>query len=148
MSWMSSSHARSRRGCIWSRNSAGKPCFVKADRVRLRQILDNLLSNAVKFTPAGGTIELSFEQEAGYAVVTVRDSGVGFDEQFAGKLFEPLTQEEQGPDRSAGGLGLGLAIASRLAKLQGASLSAKSAGINKGALFTLRIPVADGEVRS
>ena len=127
---------------------AGKPCFVKADRVRLRQILDNLLSNAVKFTPAGGTIELSFEQEAGYAVVTVRDSGIGFDAEFAGKLFEPLTQEAQGPHRSAGGLGLGLAIASRLAKLQGASLSAKSAGVNKGALFTLRIPVADGEVRS
>ncbi len=129
---------------------AGKPCFVKADRVRLRQILDNLLSNAIKFTPAGGIIELSFEQEAGYAVVTVRDSGIGFDAEFAGKLFEPLTQEERGPRRPAGGLGLGLAIASRLAKLQGASLAAASAGVNKGALFTLRIPVADGseELRS
>ena len=123
---------------------ASKPCFVNADRVRLRQILDNLLSNALKFTPAGGTIELSFEQEASYAVVTVRDSGVGFDEEFAGKLFEPFTQEEQGRHRPGGGLGLGLAIASRLAKLQGASLSAASAGLNRGALFTLMIPVADG----
>ena len=58
---------------------ADKPCFVKADRVRLRQVLDNLLANAIKFTPAGGTVELSLEQEAGDAVVTVRDSGVGFD---------------------------------------------------------------------
>ena len=123
---------------------ADTPCFVNADRVRLRQIVDNLLSNAIKFTPAGGTIELSFEQEAGYAVVAVRDSGVGFDDEFGGKLFEPLTQEAQGPHRRGGGLGLGLAIASRLAKLQGASLSAESAGVNKGAMFTLRIPVADG----
>ena len=122
---------------------ASKPCFVKADRVRLRQILDNLLSNAMKFTPAGGTVELSLAQKAGDAVVTVRDSGVGFNEQFADKLFEPFTQEEQGPERRVGGLGLGLAIASRLAKLQGASLSAESAGVNKGAMFTLRIPVAD-----
>jgi len=121
---------------------ADKPCFVMADRVRLRQILDNLLANAIKFTPASGTIELSLTQQAGDAVVTVRDSGVGFDEQFADKLFEPFTQEERGPDRR-GGLGLGLAIASRLAKLQGASLSAASAGVDEGAMFTLRLSVAD-----
>ena len=118
-------------------------CFVKADHVRLRQILDNLLANAIKFTPAGGTVELALAQKAGHAVVTVRDSGVGFDEQFADKLFDPFTQAEQGPDRPSGGLGLGLAIASRLARLQGASLSAASAGINRGAMFTLRIPLAD-----
>ena len=116
---------------------------MRIDRVRLRQILDNLLAIAIKFTPPGGTVELSLEQKAGDAVVTVRDSGVGFNEQFADKLFDPFTQEEQGPERRVGGLGLGLAIASRLAKLQGASLSAESAGVNKGAMFTLRIPVAD-----
>jgi signal transduction histidine kinase len=82
-------------------------------------------------------------QTAGGAVVTVRDSGVGFDDQFADKLFEPFAQEEQRPDRRIGGLGLGLAIASRLAKLQEASLSAASAGVDKGATFTLRIPDAD-----
>jgi signal transduction histidine kinase len=48
----------------------GQTCFVKADRVRLRQILDNLLANAIKCTPAGGTVELSLAQEAGHAVVT------------------------------------------------------------------------------
>ena len=130
-------------GLIVIAQFAGTPCFVKADRVRLRQILDNLLANAIKFTPAGGTVELSLAQTAGDAVVTVRDSGVGFDRRFADKLFEPFTQEEQEPDRRIGGLGLGLAIASRLAKLQGASLSAASAGVNKGAMFTLRISVAD-----
>ena len=123
--------------------SPGQVCFVKADRVRLRQILDNLLANAIKFTPADGTVELSLAREAGHAVVTVRDSGVGFDEEFADKLFDPFTQAEQGPDRRVGGLGLGLAIARRLAKLQGASLSAASAGVNRGATFTLRIPVAE-----
>ena len=52
-------------------------------------------------------------------------------------------RRSRGPIDAVGGLGLGLAIASRLAKLQGASLSAASAGVNKGAMFTLRIPVAD-----
>ena len=123
--------------------AAGTPCFVKADQVRLRQILDNLLSNAIKFTPAGGRIELTFVLESDCAAITVQDSGVGFDEQFAGKLFEPFTQQDRTRDRAGGGLGLGLAIASRLAGLQGGSISAASAGIDKGALFALRIPITD-----
>jgi light-regulated signal transduction histidine kinase (bacteriophytochrome) len=62
---------------------------------------------------------------------------VGFSEQFAAKLFEPFTQEEQGRDRrGGGGLGLGLTIASRLAELQGGTLTAASAGLNQGATFT------------
>ena len=122
---------------------------VQADRVRLGQIVDNLLSNAVKFTPVGGEIQLSLAEREGQAVITVRDSGVGFDHQFASKLFEPFVQREQGRDRAAGGLGLGLAIAQRLATLQGGSLSAASGGLNAGASFTLTIPLADAssEVR-
>jgi signal transduction histidine kinase/ActR/RegA family two-component response regulator len=123
--------------------AAGAPCFVKADRIRLRQILDNLLSNAVKFTPARGRIEVAFVTEGDHAAITVQDSGVGFDEHFADKLFEPFTQQDRTRDRAAGGLGLGLAIASSLAALQGGSISAASAGIDKGALFALRIPIVD-----
>jgi signal transduction histidine kinase len=119
------------------------PCVALADRVRLRQIVDNLLSNAVKFTPADGTIELSCVQEGREAAVRIRDSGVGFEAEFADRMFEPFTQREQERDRASGGLGLGLAIASQLAKLQGGSLAAESAGIDRGALFTLRIPLSD-----
>jgi CheY-like chemotaxis protein len=120
----------------------GQHCLIKADRVRLRQIVDNLLTNANKFTPAGGTIELVLAVVAERAVVTVRDSGVGFDSDFAAKLFEPFTQQEHRHDRPSGGLGLGLAIASRLAQLQGGSLSAASEGADRGATFTLSIPIA------
>jgi signal transduction histidine kinase len=121
------------------------PCPVTADQVRLRQIIDNLLSNAIKFTPPGGTILLALETESGgTACVKVKDSGVGFDEQFASKLFEPFVQQERSTHLSVGGLGLGLAIASRLAKLQGGSLTAESDGPSRGATFTLRIPRAFG----
>jgi signal transduction histidine kinase len=117
-------------------------CYVNADRMRLRQIVDNLLSNAIKFTPAGGSVELALAIESGTAVVSVRDSGIGFESAFSKTLFEPFVQQEQGRDRSAGGLGLGLAIAARLATLQNGSLTASSPGIGRGALFTLTIPVA------
>jgi signal transduction histidine kinase/CheY-like chemotaxis protein len=59
---------------------------------------------------------------------------------FAGKIFEPFTQSDLGLDRTGGGLGLGLSIASRLAGLQGGSLLAESAGRGQGSTFTLRIP--------
>lgn len=118
------------------------PCCVMADQVRLRQIIDNLISNATRFTPAGGLMELTLSKEDGAAIVRVRDSGMGFDAEFAGKLFEPFVQQESAPGRPRGGLGLGLAIASRLATLQRGSLSAASDGPSRGATFTLRMPLA------
>jgi signal transduction histidine kinase len=117
-------------------------CIVNGDRVRLRQIVDNLLSNAIKFTPAGGSVELTLAVENESAVVSFRDTGIGFESAFAEKLFEPFIQHEQGRDRSVGGLGLGLAIAARLARLQNGSLTAASPGMGRGALFTLTIPIA------
>ena len=117
-------------------------CCVMADQVRLRQIIDNLISNATKFTPAGGLIDLTLSKEDGSAIVRVRDTGMGFDAGFAGKLFEPFVQQEAAPGRARGGLGLGLAIASRLATLQRGSVSATSDGPSKGATFTLRMPLA------
>ena len=60
---------------------------------------------------AGGAVELILSIENDAAVVSVRDSGVGFESALSERLFEPFVQHEQGRDRSAGGLGLGLAIA-------------------------------------
>jgi signal transduction histidine kinase len=73
----------------------------------------------------------------------MRDSGVGFDHKFAAELFEPFTQAEQSVHRPNGGLGLGLAIASRLARLQGGSLAAVSAGLGQGATFTLQLSLVE-----
>jgi signal transduction histidine kinase len=120
----------------------GAPVLVEADPVRLRQILDNLVGNAIKFTPAGGTIRIALVEDGTRVAVAVRDSGVGFDAQLAREMFEPFAQRDQGRDRAAGGLGLGLAIARRLAELHGGSLSATSDGPGQGAVFTLTMPAA------
>ena len=134
-------HAR-QAGLQLNARIAGGICIVNADRVRLRQIIDNLLSNAIKFTPAGGSVDLTLGVEDGSAMVSLRDTGIGFESALADKLFEPFVQQEQGRDRSAGGLGLGLAIAALLARLQNAALTASSAGVGQGAVFTLSMPVA------
>jgi len=116
-------------------------CTVNADRMRLRQIVDNLLSNAIKFTPAGGCVKLTLAKRNDAAVILLEDNGIGFDSLFAETLFEPFAQLESGRERASGGLGLGLAIASRLAGLLGGSLTATSPGVGRGALFTLTLPV-------
>ncbi len=121
----------------------GTPCSIKADRIRLRQVIDNLFSNATKFTPAGGTVQLTFVREGAFCSISVRDTGVGFDQEFASRLFEPFTQAQQSFDRPNGGLGLGLAIASRLATLQGGTLTAVSAGPRQGATFTLQLALVE-----
>lgn len=136
-------HRRVRQAGLELDARIDRPCVARADRMRLRQVIDNLFSNAIKFTPAGGTVSISLENERGFASVVVRDTGVGFDEQFATRMFEPFTQVEQDRNTPASGLGLGLAIASRLARLLGGSLTAASPGINEGAIFTLRIPLAE-----
>src|ERR1700722_11410569 len=133
-------HAR-QAGLQFVSNITEDACNVDADRIRLRQIVDNLLSNAIKFTPAGGSVTLTLATENDSAVVSVRDSGIGFETALFERLFEPFVQQEQGRDRAAGGLGLGLAIAARLASFQNASLTASSDGIGRGALFTLTIPI-------
>jgi CheY-like chemotaxis protein/anti-sigma regulatory factor (Ser/Thr protein kinase) len=117
-------------------------CVVSGDRMRVRQILDNLLSNAIKFTPAGGSVQLSLVTNKESVLVHVRDTGIGFDRGFAEELFEPFVQQEISRDRSTGGLGLGLAISARLARLQNCVLTAASPGKGRGALFTLTIPMA------
>jgi signal transduction histidine kinase len=137
-------HARHARkaGLQLNAQISEHPCVINGDRMRLRQILDNLLSNAIKFTPAGGNVELSLIKESESAIVHVRDTGIGFESAFAEKLFEPFVQHEASRDRSAGGLGLGLAICSRLARIQNCLLTATSPGTGRGALFTLAIPLA------
>ena len=134
-------HAR-KAGVLMFGHNMECSCIVNVDRMRLRQIMDNLLSNAIKFTPAGGSVNLALTVKDDSVMVSIRDTGIGFDSAFAQRLFEPFVQHEREGDHFSGGLGLGLAIAARLVSLQSGTLSAASAGIGCGALFTLTLPFA------
>jgi signal transduction histidine kinase len=124
------------------------PLYVKGDHIRLRQIVDNLLSNTIKFTPPPGRVAVRLGTEGGRVTLRIEDTGIGFDSSLASQLFEPFIQQEQGVARSRGGLGLGLAISRALAKLHNGSLSAESAGVGRGAAFTLSVPLASSSARA
>jgi PAS domain S-box-containing protein len=114
--------------------------FVRADPVRLEQIIWNLLNNSVKFTPSGGRIIVRLEEENDQIVLTVADNGQGIDSSFLPHIFEIFRQADPGTSRSQQGMGIGLAVVQQLVELHGGSVSAYSAGAGKGATFTIRLP--------
>jgi PAS domain S-box-containing protein len=121
---------------------APAPVPVRADRQRLIQVIANLLANAAKYTPDGGRIELQVEAAAGEVSLCVRDNGIGMTPDLIACAFELFTQAENGGDRTADGLGIGLALVRGLVELFGGRVSAHSAGPGCGSEFVVVLPRA------
>ncbi|MEK6337682.1 MAG: MASE1 domain-containing protein [Acidobacteriota bacterium] len=123
-----------------SQESAVGPVF--GDPARLQQVVWNLLSNAVKFTPKGGVIFVEFRRAESSAEIIVRDTGIGIADDFLPHVFERFRQADSAVTRAHRGMGLGLAIVRHLVELHGGTVSAASRGENRGASFTIRLPLA------
>ncbi|APR79957.1 two-component sensor histidine kinase [Minicystis rosea] len=121
---------------------AGADVRVEADPGRLQQMVWNLVSNAVKFTPTGGRVEVSMLVGGGRVEVSVSDTGQGIDPEFLPHVFERFRQADASVARRHGGLGLGLTITRHLVERHGGHVRAESAGVGKGARFTLDLPLA------
>lgn len=114
---------------------------VRLDRVKYKQVVLNLASNAVKFTPEGGEVELSVEEDEQDTMVThVRDTGIGIAPENLGVIFDDFQQVESGTTRRFQGIGLGLAIVKRTVELMGGTVSVKSEP-GHGTAFCMRFPV-------
>ncbi len=128
---------------------APRPVTIDADWNRVAQVLGNLLQNAAKFTPHGGRVTVTVEvdgpgagaADARQAVVRVADTGAGMPPEMLAHLFEPFIQADRTLHRSAGGLGLGLALVKGLVEQHGGTVEAHSAGLGHGAEFVVRFPV-------
>jgi PAS domain S-box-containing protein len=116
--------------------------FLDADRVRLTQVFMNLLNNAAKYTPEPGHIWLNVELTDGRVEVRVRDTGLGIAPENLPHLFELFYQVDRSYTRSEGGLGLGLTLVHRLIEMHGGKVEARSAGVNRGSEFIVRLPLA------
>ena len=115
--------------------------YLQADPARLQQIFWNLIKNAVKFTPEGGQICVSTSNDAGDQLhVKVVDTGFGIEPESLPKIFDAF---EQAGWTQFGGLGLGLAISKTLVDAHKGTITAESAGRNKGATFTLIFPTCE-----
>ena len=124
---------------------AGLVC--NGDRVRIEQIVWNLLSNAVKFTPDGGRIHVGLHQDtdagagAGFARITVKDTGCGIAPEHLQQVFGMFNQVEEGGAAPYGGLGIGLALVQELARAHDGRSEVASEGVGKGATFSVWLPL-------
>ena len=114
------------------------------DPTRVNQIVTNLLTNAAKFTPKGGQISVELITTEGRAAVRVTDSGAGIPSDQVERIFDMFARITHG-DGGESGLGIGLALARKLAEMHGGTLTASSAGQGKGSTFVLTLPLALAE---
>jgi signal transduction histidine kinase len=128
-------------GLTLEHRRGGPHGLIRADPVRLQQIVTNLLSNAIKFTPRGGRITLRAERSGDTVIIEVHDTGIGMAREFLPFVFDRFRQADSTATRSRGGAGLGLAIARHLVELQGGTIAATSDGPGKGSTFTVRLRV-------
>ncbi|HEY1954672.1 MAG TPA: PAS domain S-box protein [Polyangiaceae bacterium] len=113
---------------------------MRADQVRLQQIVANLVTNAVKFTPRGGTVTVTARRRGNDVRIVVHDTGEGIEPHMLEAIFEPFRQVDASTTRRHGGLGLGLAIVRQLVSAHGGAIHAASEGQGKGSTFTVDLP--------
>jgi len=124
-----------------SLNLSAKRVHMRADSARLQQIFWNLINNAVKFTPPNGQIAITTTNDsAGQLRVEIADTGMGIEPDALPKIFDAF---EQGGRTQLGGLGLGLAISKTLVEAHKGTITAQSAGRNKGSMFALVFPTCE-----
>ncbi len=98
------------------------------------------MNNAAKYTPRGGHIELSVAVDQEHVRIRVKDNGIGIAKEAQPLIFELFAQAERAPDRSEGGLGLGLALVKSLVELHRGTVEVFSEGPQKGSCFTVTLP--------
>ncbi len=124
--------------------AADLPGWVEADATRLRQIMFNLINNAIKFTSEGSVIAELTRAPAGKSgvVLTVRDTGIGMDEETVRNLFTRFYQADNSLRRRIGGTGLGLEISRNLARMMGGDIEVRSR-LGVGSVFTVHLDLPE-----
>ena len=124
---------------------AGELAWVEGDATRVQQMIGNLIENALKY--GGRKIKVRVRRKEAWGRLSVQDDGQGIVPELLPELFKPFVQGTQPLERAQGGLGLGLALVSRLAALHGGSVEAQSEGPGKGSTFTISLPATQGPAR-
>jgi len=125
-----------------------EPIWLDADPARLTQVFHNLFNNACKYTDPTGTIRIKVERDpTGHVLVSLTDTGVGIPPDRLGSIFDAFMQVERSPDRTQGGLGVGLTLVKRLVEMHGGNVIARSEGLGHGSEFVVRLPVAPAVAR-
>jgi len=122
-------------------NLKDQSLVVRAAPFQLRQVVSNLLDNAYNYTPAGGTVTVSLDQEGNEAIITVEDSGCGIPKEDLDYIFERFFRVERARSREGGGTGLGLAIVKEIIAKHGGRVWVESEE-TRGSRFMVALPLS------
>lgn len=116
------------------------PVAARVDASRVTQVIDNLVSNAIKYTPSGGTVTVSLDQDGDDAVLRVADTGQGIAENEMARIFDRFFRSESARRMAARGVGIGLTIAKTIVDGHHGTISVQSR-LGHGSTFTVRLPL-------
>jgi PAS domain S-box-containing protein len=116
------------------------PIQIRADGMRLAQVIQNLLTNAIKYTKPQGRIRVAAERDGGGIVVRVTDDGIGVAPEALTHLFDLFYQADRSLERTQSGLGIGLTLARNLVEMHGGTIEVHSGGVGKGFEAVVRLP--------
>jgi PAS domain S-box-containing protein len=120
----------------------GSDATVVGAADRLQQVVWNLAMNAVKFTPKGGRVQITLHRVNSHTEIVVSDTGEGISPELLPYVFDRFRQGDSTSTRAHGGLGIGLSLVRHLVDLHGGSVRAESAGVGRGATFTVKLPIS------
>ncbi|HEY6464493.1 MAG TPA: heavy metal sensor histidine kinase [Candidatus Acidoferrales bacterium] len=124
-----------------SRNGAADAVWMQADPDSIERLFVILLDNAVKYTPSGGQVDVKLGADDGFAVVEIRDNGIGISAEDMPHIFDRFYRADRARTREHGGAGLGLAIGKWIAEAHGGEIHVQSDPA-RGSLFQVRIPLS------
>ena len=113
---------------------------IVGDETLLIRMVNNLVSNAIRYNRPGGSAEVSLRKRGKYAVLTVRDTGIGIRREDLGQIFSRFYRADR--SRSSEGTGLGLSMAAWIARVHGVSIRAESV-YGEGSVFTAELPIEE-----
>jgi len=113
--------------------------YALADPLRLKSMMLNLVENGIKYSPEGSRIDIALEEDDGFALITVKDHGIGIPQEALPHVFDRFFRVDKARSRHEGGTGLGLSICKWVAEAHNGSISVKSE-LGKGSTFAVRLP--------
>jgi len=128
------------KGVVFATEVRQRP-LVEANPSQMEQLWTNLISNGIKYTPAGGQVTITLDEEGGWAVGTVEDDGIGIAPEDQAQVFEEFYRTPQAKEMEPHGTGLGLPLVKRIVETHGGTIEVESA-LGQGSRFTFRLPVA------
>lgn len=134
--------AAARQVAVMFQGAEERPPMARADRERVKWVVNNLVENAIRYTPSGGTVRISAEAGSGRVFLRVKDTGIGIPESDRGNIFERFYRAGNAVQKENAGSGLGLYIARTIAKDHGGELSFEPNRDGPGTTFVLSVPVA------